>query len=56
MNLIAGISEKDAIAEGQLGSKEARYEQLEEEVVIIKKLLSEEQVEFSGKYYQVNKP
>ncbi|SAL82125.1 alkanesulfonate monooxygenase [Caballeronia choica] len=56
INLIAGLSEKDAIAEGQLGSKEARYEQLEEEVVIIKKLLSEEQVEFSGKYYQVNKP
>ena len=53
INLIAGLSEKDAIAEGQLGSKEARYEQLEEEVVIIKKLLSEEQVEYSGKYYKV---
>jgi alkanesulfonate monooxygenase len=56
INLIAGLSEKDAIAEGQLGSKEARYEQLEEEVIIIKKLLSEEQVEFSGKYYRVDKP
>ncbi|KAK46563.1 alkanesulfonate monooxygenase [Caballeronia jiangsuensis] len=56
INLIAGLSEKDAIAEGQLGSKEARYEQLEEEVVIIKKLLSEEHVEYSGKYYSVDKP
>jgi alkanesulfonate monooxygenase len=56
MNLIAGISEKDAVAEGQLASKEARYEQLEEEVVLIKRLLSEEQVQFSGKYYHVDQP
>jgi alkanesulfonate monooxygenase len=56
MNLIAGLSEKDAVAEGQRASKEERYEQLEEEVVLIKKLLSEEQVEFKGKYYQVDKP
>ncbi|MGA7814823.1 LLM class flavin-dependent oxidoreductase, partial [Caballeronia sp.] len=56
MNLIAGISEKDALAEGQLGEKELRYEQLEEEVVLIKRLLTEEQVEFDGKYYHVNKP
>ena len=32
LNLIAGISEKDAVAEGQYGSKEERYAQLEEEV------------------------
>jgi alkanesulfonate monooxygenase len=56
MNLIAGLSEKESIAEGQLGSKEARYEQLEEEVILIKRLLTEQQVEFTGKYYHVNKP
>jgi len=56
VNLIAGLSEKDAMAEGQLVSKEERYAQLEEEVVIIKKLLSEEQAQFSGKYFHVDKP
>jgi alkanesulfonate monooxygenase len=56
MNLIAGLSEKDALAEGQPASKGARYEQLEEEVVLIKRLLSEEQVQFSGKYYHVDQP
>jgi alkanesulfonate monooxygenase len=56
MNLIAGLSEKDAVAEGQLASKEARYEQLEEEVVLIKRLLSEENVQYSGKYYHVDQP
>jgi alkanesulfonate monooxygenase len=56
LNLIAGISEKDAVAEGQLASKEARYAQLEEEVILIKRLLAEKQVEFSGKYYKVERP
>lgn len=56
MNLIAGISEKEAVSEGQLADKELRYEQLEEEVVLIKRLLTEEQVEFDGKYYHVSQP
>lgn len=56
LNLIAGLSEKDAYAEGQLTSKEDRYEQLEEEVVLLKRLLTEENVKFEGKYYQVHGP
>ncbi|UBM08814.1 LLM class flavin-dependent oxidoreductase [Cupriavidus metallidurans] len=56
INLIAGLSEKDAIAEGQHGSKEARYAQLDEEVTLIKRLLSEEAVEHQGDYYHLNKP
>ena len=56
INLIAGLSEKDAIAEGQLGSKEERYAQLDEEVTLIKRLLSEQAVEHKGDYYHVHKP
>jgi alkanesulfonate monooxygenase len=56
LNLIAGISEKEAAAEGQLASKEARYRQLEEEVVLIKRLLTEKNVKFEGEFYQVNEP
>lgn len=56
INLIAGLSELDAIAEGQRASKTERYEQLEEEVVLIKRLLSEEAVQHEGKYYKLDKP
>jgi len=56
INLIAGVSEKEALAEGQLGSKEARYRQLEEEVVLIKRLLTEKSVTFDGEFYQVKEP
>ena len=56
LNLIAGLSERDAIAEGQIASKEARYEQLAEEVTLLKRLWTEENVEFNGKYYQVHGP
>jgi alkanesulfonate monooxygenase len=56
LNLIAGLSEKDAYAEGQLTSKEDRYEQLEEEVVLLKRLWTEKNVKFEGKYYQVRGP
>jgi len=56
INLIAGLSEKDAVAEGQLASKEARYAQLDEEITLIKRLLSEEGVEHQGDYYKVQKP
>ncbi|MDS1139905.1 LLM class flavin-dependent oxidoreductase [Pusillimonas sp. SM2304] len=56
INLIAGVSEKEAVSEGQLGSKEARYRQLEEEVVLIKRLLTEKNVTFDGEFYQVKEP
>lgn len=56
INLIAGLSEKDAYAEGQITSKEGRYEQLEEEVELMKRLWTEEGVEYEGKYYQVHGP
>lgn len=56
LNLIAGLSAGDAKSEGQPESKEIRYEQLEEEVTLIKKLVSERNVTFNGKYYQVNAP
>ncbi|WP_213955318.1 MULTISPECIES: LLM class flavin-dependent oxidoreductase [unclassified Variovorax] len=56
LNLIAGLSEKDALAEGQFGSKEQRYAQLEEEVRLMKRLWTEEGVQFKGDYYQVDGP
>ncbi len=56
LNLIAGLSEKDAVAEGQYGSKEERYAQLEEEVALMKRLWTEEGVVHDGKYYQTNGP
>ncbi len=56
LNLIAGLSEKDSVSEGQLASKEARYRQLEEEVLLVKKLLSEKAVKFSGEFYHVDEP
>lgn len=56
INLIAGISEKEAASEGQLASKEARYRQLEEEVVLIKRLLTEKNVKFDGEFYHVDEP
>ncbi len=56
LNLIAGISEKDAAAEGQFTSKEERYAQLEEEVQLMKRLWTEENVQFRGDYYSVSGP
>lgn len=56
LNLIAGISEKDAFAEGQLEAKEDRYDQMLEEVELMKRLWTEEDVEHTGKYYQVHGP
>jgi alkanesulfonate monooxygenase len=56
LNLIAGISEKDAYAEGQLEAKEDRYDQMLEEVDLMKRLWTEEDVEHNGKYYQVHGP
>lgn len=56
LNLIAGISEKDAEAEGQFASKEKRYAQLDEEVRMLKRLWTEEEVRHEGKYYRTNAP
>jgi len=56
LNLIAGISEKEAESEGQLRSKEDRYRKLEEEVILIKRLLTEDKVTFEGEFYQVKEP
>ena len=54
--LLLGLAKKTLSPKGNWHSKEARYDQLEEEVVLIKRLLSEEQVQFSGKYYHVDQP
>ena len=56
LNLIAGLSPQDAHAEGQLTGKEGRYDQMLEEVVLMKRLWTEEGVEHAGKYYQVHGP
>lgn len=56
LNLIAGLSESEAQAEGQLTSKEARYRKLDEEVTLLKKLLTEKKVRFEGEFYHVNEP
>ncbi|NDZ18061.1 alkanesulfonate monooxygenase [Variovorax sp. WS11] len=56
INLIAGQSAEDARAEGQSESKETRYEQLAEEVMLLKRLTTERSVEFSGKFHQIHHP
>lgn len=56
INLIAGASVADATADGQIESKEARYEQLAEATLLLKRLATEDAVEFEGKYYQVRRP
>lgn len=55
INLIAGINDDDAVADGILDSKEIRYEKLDEEVTIMKKLwASNEPIGFKGKHYTCN--
>lgn len=56
LNMIAGLSAGDAKSEGQPEPKEIRYEQLEEEVRLVKQLVSERNVNFQGKYYRVASP
>jgi alkanesulfonate monooxygenase len=52
VNLIAGQSEAENIAEGVKWSKEERYQIMEEEVQILKTLwTSNGKADFSGKYY-----
>ncbi len=55
INLIAGISDDDTRADGILDSKQIRYEKMDEEVQIMKRLwASDEPIGFEGKHYQVN--
>jgi alkanesulfonate monooxygenase len=56
INLIAGLSGTEAAAEGMVESKEARYRQLDEEITLIKRLLTEKNVKFEGEFYHVNGP
>lgn len=56
INLIAGLSAAETAAEGQLESKELRYDKMEEEIQFLQRLVSEEDVVMKGKYYHVDKP
>jgi len=56
INLIAGQSAADARAEGQPEAKETRYEQLAEEVMLLKRLTTEPSVEFEGKFHKIYNP
>lgn len=55
INLIAGIDDDDAKADGVPDSKEVRYEKLDEEVTIMKRLWSSNApIAFEGRHYRVN--
>lgn len=55
INLIAGINDDDTKSDGIPDSKEVRYEKMDEEVQIMKRLwTSNEPIGFAGKHYQVD--
>ncbi|MGE0701888.1 MAG: LLM class flavin-dependent oxidoreductase [Hyphomicrobiaceae bacterium] len=55
INLIAGIDNSAAEADGVFDDKETRYEKMDEEVQIMKRLwASDEPIGFVGKHYKVN--
>lgn len=55
VNLIAGISDDDTRADGIPDTKQVRYEKMDEEVEIMKRLwTSDDPIGFEGKHYQVN--
>lgn len=55
VNLIAGISDADTLADGIPDDKTARYEKLGEEAEIMKRLwTSDTPIDFKGKHYTVN--
>lgn len=55
INLIAGINDDDTKADGIPDSKQVRYEKMDEEVQIMKRLwTSNEPIGFNGKHYQVD--
>lgn len=54
INLIAGISDHDTLADGIPDSKAVRYEKMDEEVSIMKALWTNDQaIDFKGKHYHV---
>lgn len=55
VNLIAGINDDDTRADGIPDTKQVRYEKMDEEVQIMKRLwASDTPIGFEGKHYQVN--
>ena len=55
INLIAGINDDDTRADGIPDTKQVRYEKMDEEVQIMKRLwTSNEPIGFAGKHYQVD--
>ncbi len=55
VNLIAGINDDDTLADGIPDTKAVRYEKMDEEVEVMKRLwTSNEPIGFEGKHYQIN--
>ena len=55
INLIAGINDDDTSGDGVHDSKEVRYEKMDEEVEIMKRLwAADEPIGYKGKHYQVD--
>jgi alkanesulfonate monooxygenase len=55
INLIAGQSEAENASEGIRWGKEERYEIMEEEVTLLKKLWTQHSVTHDGKFYKLDK-
>lgn len=55
INLIAGINDDEAVADGINDVKSVRYEKMDEEVEIMKRLWSStEPIGYAGKHYRIN--
>jgi alkanesulfonate monooxygenase len=55
INLIAGINDDDTLADGVLDPKEVRYEKMDEEVQIMKRLwAADEPIGYVGKHFRVD--
>lgn len=55
INLIAGVNDDDTRADGIPDTKEVRYEKMDEEVQVMKRLwASTDPIGFEGRHYQVN--
>ena len=55
INLIAGINDDDTLADGIPDTKVVRYEKMDEEVEVMKRLWSrDEPIGFEGKHYQID--
>ena len=55
VNLIAGQSEAENASEGIKWAKEERYEIMDEEVTLLKRLWTEPSVTFEGKFYKLDR-